>query len=193
MSTAKRRLAKVEAALSPTGLVVRWLAEAHAHGDLESYTASLLDVDQANFPLDRLGREAQAGAQERTRGLPPDDADRAVERAIVGALFRSCSCFGSWGRSAPTARVWLRTMPYWGDPFCAAYTTVWSRFYSSQQRDHADLDVGWDRLPEAVKSATLARLDEHDAGATASHGRVDDEDHHRPKPSSDIAARCVTT
>ena len=40
--TLERRVAKLEESLSPTQLVLRWLAEAHSFGDIESYVASLL-------------------------------------------------------------------------------------------------------------------------------------------------------
>lgn len=42
-----RRVAALETALSPTELVLRWLEEAHAFGDLESYVRSLL-IDAAD-------------------------------------------------------------------------------------------------------------------------------------------------
>lgn len=32
-------------------------------------------------------------------------------------------------------RLWLRILPYWGDPFCAAYTIVWWPFYESRLGD----------------------------------------------------------
>jgi hypothetical protein len=35
--TAERRLAKIEESLSPTQLVLRWMAEAHAYGDVPAY------------------------------------------------------------------------------------------------------------------------------------------------------------
>jgi len=86
--TVASRLARVEASLSPTELVVRWLAEAHAHDDLGSYVAALLDADPSTFPMDRLAREAKASATERTRGRPRAEADRAVRAAIIAAVFR---------------------------------------------------------------------------------------------------------
>ncbi len=43
--TLRRRLAKIEETLSPTQLVLRWLAEAHAFGDMRAYVASLLAQD----------------------------------------------------------------------------------------------------------------------------------------------------
>ena len=86
--TVASRLARVEASLSPTALVVRWLAEAHAYDDLGSYSAALLDADPSTFPMDRLAREAKASATERTHGRPRAEADRAVRAAIIAAVFR---------------------------------------------------------------------------------------------------------
>lgn len=86
--TTAMRLAKLEAALSPTELVLRWLDEAHAYDDLGSYTASLLDADPSTFPMDRLAREARASATERSRGRPRSEADRAVRAAIIAGVFR---------------------------------------------------------------------------------------------------------
>ncbi len=86
--TSERRLAKVEASLSPTQLVLRWLAEAHAHGDLESYIDTLVATEPPRFPLDRLAKEAAEAARIKTRGHPRSDADAASDKAVRGAVFR---------------------------------------------------------------------------------------------------------
>jgi hypothetical protein len=39
--TLARRVAAVETSLSPTQLVLRWLAEAHGFGDIPAYVSSL--------------------------------------------------------------------------------------------------------------------------------------------------------
>ncbi len=78
--SAGRRLDALEAALSPAELVLRWLAEAHAYDDFGSYFRALLDVDPADFPMDRLAREARESAKQRSRGRPRAEADRAVRR-----------------------------------------------------------------------------------------------------------------
>ena len=56
--TAGRRLAAVEASLSPTERVVRWLAEARVLGDLETYAKASFAEGPEGLPLDRLAREA---------------------------------------------------------------------------------------------------------------------------------------
>ncbi|MGD0020263.1 MAG: hypothetical protein ABSD62_13510 [Candidatus Limnocylindrales bacterium] len=86
--TAERRLARIEETLSPTQLVLRWLAQAHAYGDIEPYVASLLDQDPPVPPLDGLAREAARGARSATRGKRADLVDAAVRSALRETVFR---------------------------------------------------------------------------------------------------------
>lgn len=88
MTTSERRLAKLEAVLDPTQLVLRWLDEAHAYDDFTAYTRSLLGAGPGAFPMDRLVREAEACAQIRTRGQSRAESETAVRRSIIAALFR---------------------------------------------------------------------------------------------------------
>jgi hypothetical protein len=66
-------------------------------------------------------------------------------------------------------RMWGRLLPYWGDPFCAAYLTVWSRFYWSREENRATIEVGWEGLPEAVKAAILERAEPEGDPAARRH------------------------
>jgi hypothetical protein len=77
-----RRVTVVEASLSPTQLVLRWLAEAHAFGDIEPYVASLLAHDHPVAPLDRLAREAVQGVRTAMRGKRPEIVNAAVRSAL---------------------------------------------------------------------------------------------------------------
>jgi hypothetical protein len=86
VSTAARRLAKVEEALYPTGIVLRWLAEAHAYGDMSAYTRAILDDPRP--PLDRLAGQARQAAITATRRRPRHESEAAVRKAIVGTVFR---------------------------------------------------------------------------------------------------------
>ena len=86
--TLARRVAAIETSLSPTQLVLRWLADAHAFGDLEPYVASLLAQDPPVAPLDRLAREAVHGAQAANRGNRPELVDAAVRAALRETVFR---------------------------------------------------------------------------------------------------------
>ena len=86
--TLKRRLDSLETSLSPTQLVLRWLAEAHAYGDLVPYLNSLLAQDPPVAPLDRLAREAVQGARTAMRGKRPELVDAAVRSALRETVFR---------------------------------------------------------------------------------------------------------
>jgi hypothetical protein len=86
--TLARRLTTLEASLSPTQLVLRWLDEAHAFGDLESYVRSQLAEPSTEGPLDRLAREAAAGARASLRGKRPEVVGAAVASALRETVFR---------------------------------------------------------------------------------------------------------
>jgi hypothetical protein len=86
--TAERRLRAVEASLTPTQLVLRWLDEAHAFGDLESYVRSQLAESSVEGPLDRLAREAVRGARASLRGKRPEIIDAAIRSALRETVFR---------------------------------------------------------------------------------------------------------
>jgi hypothetical protein len=86
--TLERRVAKIEEALSPTQLVLRWLAEAHAYGDIPAYAASLLAKDPPVAPLHRLAREAVQGARVSMRGKRSELVEAAVRAALRETVFR---------------------------------------------------------------------------------------------------------
>jgi hypothetical protein len=83
-----RRVAAIETSLAPTQLVLRWLVEAHAYGDIESYVASLLAADPPVAPLDRLAREAVSGARTSLRGKRPELVNAAVRSALRETVYR---------------------------------------------------------------------------------------------------------
>jgi hypothetical protein len=84
----ERRLSKIDETLSPTQLVLRWLAEAHAFGGIESNVASLLAEDPPVAPLDRLAREAVHGARTSMRGKRPDLVNAAIRSGLRETVFR---------------------------------------------------------------------------------------------------------
>jgi hypothetical protein len=85
--TAERRVAKLEAALTPTQRVLAWVDEAHASGGLSEYVDSLLDQPADVFPANRLAREAAEAARAGRRGRTAD-VDTEVLRAVRGTHFR---------------------------------------------------------------------------------------------------------
>ena len=86
--TVERRLARLETSLSPTQLVLRWLDEAHAFGDLESYVRWQLAEPSYEGPIDRLTREAVSGVWTTLRGKRPDVVDAAIRSALRETVFR---------------------------------------------------------------------------------------------------------
>ena len=86
--TLARKVAAIEAALTPTQLVVRWLDEAHAFADVESYVRSLLDAEPRELPLDRLCREAVEGVRARMRRTRGEEVETAIGRALRQTVFR---------------------------------------------------------------------------------------------------------
>jgi hypothetical protein len=86
--TTERRITAVEAALTPTELVVAWLVEAHAHGGVDAFVRSSLAAESFIPPINRLGHAAADGARARMRGKPREEIDRATDQAVRETLFR---------------------------------------------------------------------------------------------------------
>ena len=111
--TLVQRVAALETSLSPTQLVLRWLDEAHAFGDLESYArAQLLESDASEPPLDRLYREAHSGTRASLRGKRPEVVDAAIRRA---APIASSFAPAAWIAPSVRARISLSVIasPSW--------------------------------------------------------------------------------
>lgn len=83
-----RRVSALEASLTPTQLVQRWLDEAHSQGSMSAYVDSILDDEPEDFPLNRLCREAEAGARAGIRGRAREQTDAAVRAALEQTAFR---------------------------------------------------------------------------------------------------------
>ncbi len=85
--TVERRLAKVEATLSPTMLVRRWLIEAQQFDSFEGYTRTLYANGPELLPLDRLVQQTRAHAEAEQRCRPHEAREQAVRRAIGLTVF----------------------------------------------------------------------------------------------------------
>jgi hypothetical protein len=86
--TVDRRLSAVEAALTPTQRILVWLDEAHAHGSIAEYVASLLDVPAEDYPLNRLLHGAANSTRASFRGKPTPESEAAVRGALREVTFR---------------------------------------------------------------------------------------------------------
>jgi hypothetical protein len=82
------RLAELEATLTPTQLVVRWLDEAHAFGGLEAYVAALLEEPVEQLPQNRLLREAVAGVRGSTPPKRGEELNAAIRTVLRETSFR---------------------------------------------------------------------------------------------------------
>lgn len=85
--TAERRLARVETSLSPTELVLRWLAEAHANDDFVAYSRAIYALGPGALPLDRLVREARGCAEAGNRHGSREKPDESIRAAIRQTVF----------------------------------------------------------------------------------------------------------
>ena len=85
--TVERRLARLEASLSPTELVLRWLDEAHAHDSFVAYSRAIYALGPGALPLDRLVREAREAAEASSRHGPREKRDETIRAAIRRTVF----------------------------------------------------------------------------------------------------------
>jgi hypothetical protein len=83
-----RRLTALETSLSPTQLVVRWLAEARSFGDVESWARSLVTDPPPPSATARMVGDADAGARTAMRGNRPEIVNAAARSAVRETLFR---------------------------------------------------------------------------------------------------------
>jgi hypothetical protein len=76
--TLARRIAKVEASLTPEQAVLRWLAEAHAFPTLADYVRSLIGGPETAWPLVAIPRQLEASIRTVHR--------RDTVAVLVGAM-----------------------------------------------------------------------------------------------------------
>jgi hypothetical protein len=86
--TAERRLDAIEGALSPTELVVAWLAEVHNCGTLDACVRTSLEEADYVPPINRLAHAAMDSARLRAKGKPREEIDKAANQAVRETLFR---------------------------------------------------------------------------------------------------------
>jgi hypothetical protein len=89
MSTAERRLAKLEGALTPKQAALQWLVEARRHGSLRAFMETLRDAPDDAYPLVRLGNQMEEAVRTSLRGSrkPEHEVWQAVRDAVRDAGF----------------------------------------------------------------------------------------------------------
>jgi len=85
--TTERRLAKVEASLSPKEAVLRWLAEAQQYPSLVDHARSIVDLPVSAAPLTRIGESVEAAVRDAMKGAARATIEAAVRRAVGDAVF----------------------------------------------------------------------------------------------------------
>lgn len=85
--TAKRRLARLEGALSPKAATLLWLTEAHRFATLPAYVAWLIDQPVEAAPLVRIPEQAETAVRVALRGEPREAVQGAMRQAVRDAVF----------------------------------------------------------------------------------------------------------
>ena len=87
MTTAKRRIEKLETGLTPKQAILLWLQEAHAFNGIEEYVHHLRSQPDSAAPLYRLTSQVSEGVKQTLRGRPSEEIDKAVRQAYKDVLF----------------------------------------------------------------------------------------------------------
>ena len=87
MSTAKRRVEKLESGLTPKQAILLWLQEAHAFNGIEEYVRHLKTQPDSAAPLHKLPIQVEEGVKQTLKGKPKEEIDRAVRQAYKDVLF----------------------------------------------------------------------------------------------------------
>ncbi len=85
--TARRRLARLEGALSPRAATLLWLEEAHRFPTLPAYVAWLVDQPAEAAPLCRVPEQAETAVRVAMRGEPREAVRGAMRQAVRDAVF----------------------------------------------------------------------------------------------------------
>ena len=155
MSTAKRRVEKLERGLTPKQAVLMWLQEAHAFNGIEEYVHHLKGRPEGAYPIDKLTSQVEAGVRQTLKGKPREEIDKAVRQAYKDVLFLF------YLHQQVNAKVLSEYRYYW---------TRWlllSKELKSLLREQAfDRQKRWNRIrvelemPYPLDSETAAAVDE---------------------------------
>ena len=87
MSTAKRRVEKLERGLTPKQAILLWLQEAHAFNSIEEYVHQLKGQPDSAAPIGKLTNQVAEGVKQTLKGKPREEIDKAVRQAYKDVLF----------------------------------------------------------------------------------------------------------
>jgi len=87
VTTAKRRVEKLESGLTPKQAILLWLQEAHAFSGIEEYVRHLKTQPDSAAPLHKLTNQVEEGVRKTLKGRPKEEIDRAVRQAYKDVFF----------------------------------------------------------------------------------------------------------
>ena len=82
-----RRVARLEAALTPRQATLLWLAEAHAFGSLHAYATWLVEQPPSANPLVHVPHMARLAVETSLRGQPRSLVAEAEQQAVLDGVF----------------------------------------------------------------------------------------------------------
>ena len=87
MTTAKRRIDKIETGLTPKQAILLWLQEAHAFNSIEEYVRHLKTQPDNAAPIGKLTTQVAESVKQTMKGQAKEQINRAVRQAHKDVLF----------------------------------------------------------------------------------------------------------
>ena len=102
MTTAKRRIDKLETGLTPKQAILLWLQEAHSFNTIEEYVLHLKTQPDSAAPIGRLTSQVAESVKQTLKGRPQEEINKAVNQAYKDVL---CSTSTSKSTASSSQRT----------------------------------------------------------------------------------------
>jgi hypothetical protein len=141
----ERELARIKAALTPKEAVLLWMAEAHDHGSIQAYCASLEDAPEHAFPLIRLPQQMEESVRTAMKGQGKQEEEiwQRVRLAVrdVSFLYYLVSQ-ANWRVLQDKRANWLHLA------LCSTKLTLFTEHEAWER-----VQIWWDQAREALGNA----------------------------------------
>ena len=87
MTTAKRRIDKLETGLTPKQIILLWFQEAHAFNSIEEYVRHLKTQPDSAAPIHKLTSQVEESVKQTLGSRPREEINKAVNQAYKDVLF----------------------------------------------------------------------------------------------------------
>ena len=87
MTTAKRRMDKLETGLTPKQIILLWFQEAHAFNSIEEYVRHLKTQPDSAAPIHKLTSQVEESVKQTLGSRPREEINKAVNQAYKDVLF----------------------------------------------------------------------------------------------------------